>query len=367
MSDSKKLGMNLDITRRDFLNASLLGTGAMLLNATAPGLVRAGPGSAVATPQVGADWYGYGGVGDYATSHGNTPDVVNTAHALREGRFDQPGIEIIETGELYDALIVGGGMAGLGAAWEFNEHADESARCLLLDNHPVFGGVSKQNEFMAGGQRLIGPQGANGFSVPDFDNEAQDFAGGDAYWYRRIGVPETFTYPEWPSDLKPLEFGGDHYGFIYWLQKSVSTGRFYRTTKGQQLVVDPMRNGFADAPISDHERKALLAWLASGPSPNLVPADVGRWLDSMTYQQYLENVLSLDRSVAKYINPVIASGVGGGADTVSAYGCMNVAVPGFKGISDFVIGERHSFPGGNAGCDPAAGRPHRFRPCGAAR
>jgi spermidine dehydrogenase len=343
----RHLGMGRDITRRDFLNASLLGAGAALLNANAPGLARASQASVVATPLVGDDWYGYGGIGDYAASHGNTPDVVNTAHGLRDGRFEAR--DVGDTGEVYDAVIVGGGMAGLGAAWEFRESAPPGGRCLLLDNHPVFGGVSKQNEFMVGGQRLIGPQGANGFSVPDFGNEAQDFAGGDAYWYRRIGVPESFTYPEWSSDLRPLRFGGDHYGFIHWLQESVSTGRFYRTASGQQLVVDPMKNGFAGAPIGNVERENLLRWLDSGPSADQVPEDIGRWLDSMTYQHFMEDVLGLDRSVTEYINPIIASGVGGGADTVSAYGCMNVAAPGFKGISDFKIGERHSFPGGNGG------------------
>ena len=160
-------------------------------------------------------------------------------------------------------------------------------------------------------------------------------------------MPEELSYPEWSGDLKPLEFGGDHYGFIHWRQAYISTGRFYRTDKGQELVVDPMRNGFSDAPISELQRAHLLRWLDSGPTDT--PEDVNRWLDSMTYQDYLEQVLGLDRSVTEYINPVIASGIGLGADCVSAYSCMNIALPGFKGISENTIGPRHSFPGGNGG------------------
>ena len=37
----------------------------------------------------------------------------------------------------------------------------------------------------------------------------------------------------------------------------------------------------------------------------------------MTYQQYLEGILGLDRSVSEYISPLIASGIGLGADAVS--------------------------------------------------
>ena len=81
-----------------------------------------------------------------------------------------------------------------------------------------------------------------------------------------------------------------------------------------------------------------------------MPAEVNQWLDSMTYQHYLEQVLGLDRSVTEYINPLIASGIGLGADCVSAYSCMNIALPGFAGHQQlFEIGQRHSFPGGNAG------------------
>ena len=345
--EAKELGLDRDITRRDFLNASAIGVGAGLLTAASPAVVMGKSSPDWAKSVVGSDWYGPGGIGDYRDSHGNTPDVVSKAHAIRDGHFDSPSLATESTGEVYDVIVVGGGMAGLGAAYHFMEEAGGSARCLVLDNHSVFGGVAKQNEFMVNGERLIGPQGANGFSIPDFDNEAQDFAGGDAYWYRKVGVPEEFTYPKWDSQLDPMTFGGDHYGFQHWRQPHVSTGRFYRTEQGQQLVKNPMLDGFANAPLSARQRDDLNRWFTAGPDK--VPAEVNQWLDSMTYQHYLEQVLGLDRSVTEYINPLIASGIGLGADCVSAYSCMNIALPGFKGISNFEIGQRHSFPGGNAG------------------
>ena len=100
------------ITRRDFLNGALLGTGAALLQAPAPAWATE---AAYRTPA--ADWYGYGGIGDYAPSHGNTPELVTRAHEVRDGIYDQASPATIDTGEIFDVLIVGGGLAGLGAAF----------------------------------------------------------------------------------------------------------------------------------------------------------------------------------------------------------------------------------------------------------
>ena len=80
----KELGLDQPITRRDFVyGSSLLLGGALTGCAT---------GAATDDPsdysfRVGRDWYGPGGVGDYADSHGNTPDLVQAAHEIRAGRF----------------------------------------------------------------------------------------------------------------------------------------------------------------------------------------------------------------------------------------------------------------------------------------
>ena len=72
----------MTITRRDFVNGVLVGTGTALLGAR-PAISSTAKGSG----ELGERWYGYGGVGDYAGSHGNTPEVVNTAHRVRDGSF----------------------------------------------------------------------------------------------------------------------------------------------------------------------------------------------------------------------------------------------------------------------------------------
>src|SRR5437763_13190304 len=91
-SADRDLGLDVAITRRDFLDATLLGAGALLLESYAP-LVRP-------SPQSNPAWEGYGGIGDYARSHGNTWAAMTTAHELRDGKFgDKARSRATDTGE----------------------------------------------------------------------------------------------------------------------------------------------------------------------------------------------------------------------------------------------------------------------------
>ena len=76
----KELGLDRQITRRDFVYCSSLFVSSMLA-----GCGKVDPQAL--SPQrahrfnVGSDWYGPGGVGDYASSHGNTPELLQTARS----------------------------------------------------------------------------------------------------------------------------------------------------------------------------------------------------------------------------------------------------------------------------------------------
>src|SRR5437868_3046388 len=93
----ERLGMHEPITRRDFLNGTLV-AGAGLLLGSQPPATTPGPD----------EWTGYGGIGDYAASNGNTYDVMSAAHAMRDGSFDKAMASAIDTGETYDLVAVGG-------------------------------------------------------------------------------------------------------------------------------------------------------------------------------------------------------------------------------------------------------------------
>src|SRR5580698_5791065 len=162
MSRKNSVGMEAGITRRDFLNGTLLGSGAILLNSASPVRLLA------RTAATGAvdDWTGYGGVGDYANSNGNTSAVLEAGHQIRDGLFESLPADVIDTGEIYDCVVVGGGISGLAAGLIFQRKAGEGKTCLVLDNHPVFGGEAKRNEFLVDGHRLVGHQGSALFWAP---------------------------------------------------------------------------------------------------------------------------------------------------------------------------------------------------------
>jgi spermidine dehydrogenase len=117
-NSQRLLGMDRSITRRDFLNASLLGAGPILSSLPAPSRLLAS----------NTDWDGYSGVGDYANSNGNTWKVMTAAHEARDGRYEQMSPSPRETGEVFDLVVVGGGLSGLGAAYYFSGSAQESDR-----------------------------------------------------------------------------------------------------------------------------------------------------------------------------------------------------------------------------------------------
>ena len=99
----KALGMDQSISRRDFLNSTLLASGGLLMTSVSP-MQLLGEDD---------DWTGYGGVGDYSGSNGNTLEVLSAGHRIRDGEFDRPAANIVDTGEVYDCVIVGGGISGL--------------------------------------------------------------------------------------------------------------------------------------------------------------------------------------------------------------------------------------------------------------
>src|ERR1700732_90427 len=156
VSGDTRLGMNDPITRRDFLGSALLASGALLLESTPPAELLA----------AGDEFTGYGGVGEYSTSNGNTLAVLQAGHTIRDGVYDLLPKDIIDTGETYDCVIVGGGISGLAAALFFQRQAGPGKSCLIIENHPIFGGEAKQNEFEVDGKHLIAHQGSAIYLVP---------------------------------------------------------------------------------------------------------------------------------------------------------------------------------------------------------
>src|SRR5438874_5794244 len=326
--DDGPLGMNASISRRDFLNGVLLTGAGLLLHNKAPTI----------SPEDAFN--GYGGIGDYAHSNGNTWEVLSAGHAMRDGAFESQIAKATDTGEIYDLVAVGGGISGLAAAIFFQKY--KGGRALVIDNHPIFGGEAKRNEFLVDGQRLTAHQGSAIFLVPKKGGYTSQF-------YDMIGMDRSsFNYqtwrgplPEMPLSHSPYDTPKD-YGFYF-------TSRF--TGQSGMWVMDPWRRQFEDAPIRETERAELLRWGTSRlpfTGPQAEGDTISRQLDSITLEDHLMARYNISReTVRKFLSPVEGGGYGLGPDVLSAY-CNYAIENQFPEDGDDTLGDQ-MFPDGNGG------------------
>lgn len=327
--------MRRNITRRDFLNGALIGAGAVLLDLPSPIRLFA------QTKQAEE----FGGIGDYALSHGNTAEVIRIFQAIESNTYRKIKDEITDTGESYELVIAGGGLSGLGAAYEFFKAAPKKAKCLILENHSIFGGTAKRNEFIVNGEHLIGPQGSNAFGVID----RHEIPGYEIY--SELGIPAEFEYGELPPELKPLDFDPTNFGYRLWFNSKDIGYYFDSHEKGSsgRWVAGFWDNEMEGTPYTKKIRADFIKWRQT-TGRHYDGNDYERWLDSMTYQQYLENILKLDPEITRFAHPVLASVVGLGCDAISAFAARQVNMPGFpefQGLRSLKNSHWHSFPGGN--------------------
>jgi spermidine dehydrogenase len=331
-----------DISRRDFVNGALIGVGATLLGAPAPGYTaKAAQVAAMADP-----WTGYGGVGDYATSNGNVASVRDAAHLIRDGFTQAMMDDVDDTGEEYDMVIIGGGFSGIGAAYQFHKQHGSAGKCLILDNHPVFGGEAKQNEFEVDGYKLYGPQGSNDFGPPDKDSEELI-----ADIYRDTGLPFEYDLVTQDPDKTQVKAPLEHFYGVYWDEERYDTGYFVGEDADTPWVINPRVDDLARMPWSD-EFKAELNRAFADKEEYYTGDDLDRWLDSMTYKELLEDIMGFSSEVTKYFDPILAISMGGvGADAYSAYSAKLLDMPGTNIHYQYDVNAEsaYSFPGGNTG------------------
>jgi spermidine dehydrogenase len=307
------LGMDRPIARRDFLQGAAIGVGGVLLGGLAPELVTA------AAEMAEQDRHGY-----YPpTRHGmrgSHPGSFEAAHALRESR-SLPG-PIVDTGELFDLIVVGAGISGLAAAHYFRASSPRG-RVLVLDNHDDFGGHAKRNEFnlngrmhlMNGGTLLIesprpyGKVAAELMTKLGIDAKALDEACTNDTLYESLGLHDGVFFDR-------ETFGVD--------RLVVRKGDSREATSAY----------LAQTPLSEKVRQDILR-IEHGdddPMPGLTSGQKKDRLSRMSYEHYLLKVLKADPAVLPYYLHGTDSWWGCGIDAVSALDCWGTWFPGFQGL-----------------------------------
>jgi spermidine dehydrogenase len=344
-------GADGDITRRDFVKGTLVGSGAALLTMPAP--ITAALRDKSVHP-----WNGYPGIGDYARANGNTENARTAAHLIRDQKVDGLLDKVIDTGESYDLIVVGGGFAGLSAVRTFLKEAKPSQKCLLLENHALPGGEAKRNEFFVDGYRISGPQGSNLTVVPSEKGSWYDELWSD------LGIPRAPQFQKLEGHEGEIRISPTNYMPMFAIaEQTANAGYFFdKETFGLEASywdIDSSVNDYNSTPFSEAE-KTDLRRLYNGTGRNKGGENWAQWLDSITYKGYLADVLNIQPRVIQWVDRTLSTTGGLGCDAVSARFAMLAGSPGFDegfggpSLYRFSAGEQEAagvfaFPGGNDG------------------
>lgn len=159
--EARALGMDRTITRRDFLNGVAIGTATTLatMNAQWAQAAQAAQGQGPVDAAAGSYPPEQSGL------RGSHPGSFEVAHRVRDGAYQQfPKVDV-NTGEVYDLVVVGAGVSGLSAAFFFQNALGPNQKILILDNHDDVGGHARRNEFHHDGRMFLGVGGTLGIAT----------------------------------------------------------------------------------------------------------------------------------------------------------------------------------------------------------
>ncbi|HKD03263.1 MAG TPA: FAD/NAD(P)-binding protein [Terriglobales bacterium] len=318
-SHDKELGMNRDITRRDFLNGVALAVGAAMV-----------PSPLLAKFQGQGDDYPPARTG----LRGSHAGSFETMHSVRDGNFWESAGKPVDTGEAYDLVVVGGGISGLAAAHFFRKVAGPDARILILDNHDDFGGHAKRNEFRVNSRMLLGYGGTYSIESPaPYSPVAKSVI-------NELGI-DVSAYPKYiAKDL--------------YRSMGLAPNIFFdkETFGANKLVVNPAPLGTGESQESAVEDKAWKQFLAEAPLseqgkrdyerlhhenkdylPGLSSDDKKARLARMSYARFLTELVGVNEEVIKVLQAGPQPLFGLGIDAVAAQDAWGLKYPGFRGMN----------------------------------
>jgi spermidine dehydrogenase len=328
MADTDRaLGMDRSITRRDFINGvSATAAGALLL----PRWAAAMEAAQEYAPERAPGYYPPALTG----MRGDHEGSFETAHALRDRRsIDLSGAS--HTGETYDLVVVGAGMSGLAAAYYFVKNVGRGVKVLVLDNHDDFGGHAKRNEFRHNGKLLAINGGTLNIEAPAryFESSKQllrDIGvdldrfnaanGANRSLYRSLGLGNAhfFDKETWGADRLVVRDGS----------AAPAGGR--GAGRGGGYTADFL----ARTPLTAQSQKDMLRlYEKTDYLPGLSSSEKKNRLARMSYQDYLLNVVKVDKQVLWFFMHFGEGNFCVGADATPALFAWEMGQPGFDGLN----------------------------------
>jgi spermidine dehydrogenase len=324
------LGMGQNIPRRDFIHATLFTSLGLMLPFSCNERAVDDKISSTDYPPLRTGMRG---------SHEGSYEV---AHALaREGAsFNNP----VDSKESFDLIVVGAGISGLTAAYEYRKKHGPSSKILLLDNHDDFGGHAKRNEFNQSGSTRLSWAGTMNLEYTSFNPPVLKFL-------TELGLDVKKSHRE-------LDF---HYG------NDKPSIWFDEETYGQNILVpgfsmysisDDVLDQIEQFPISEAAKKALKSFYNRKDNvlDGLTEEEINKVLYQTSYTDFLEQYCELPKEAVSLFMKATDGYWGVQPHSLSVSEAIAAWLPGAHRIGDVaqkVKGNDESeevamFPDGNA-------------------
>ncbi len=328
-----------EITRRDFINGTLMAAGTSMLPFDARGQD--------AMAALDASYYPPARTGLRGSHPGSNDHAHSRAWA---GRSDWgPTTQLRET---YDLVVVGGGLSGLAAAYFYQQKHGKDTTVLILDNHDDFGGHAKRNEHTidgdtrityGGSQTLVEPNHADRIVLDLLEDIGVDLerfkTAYDTGFFKKHGLGSV-TY------FNKKVFGED---------KVVQHPYCNYPNYVEGLLGARLSNEEAakQAPLSDRGKQQLLRVLNGGLHTLKVPkGELRNYLDTHSYFDYLKDTLGVDDpGVLRMARHSGLDWASTGTDLMSIGTAKSCGALGFAPVAVYDEDNPYvyHFPDGNAG------------------
>ncbi|NQV32331.1 MAG: NAD(P)-binding protein [Phycisphaeraceae bacterium] len=345
------------ITRRDFINGTLMATGASML--------PFGASSHAVLAALEPSYYPPALTG----LRGDNVESYTDAHSKALARKSSWGT-VTDLREEYDLIVVGGGISGLSAAFFYQQKHGKDKRVLILDTHADFGGQCARNEhtfgdatrvMFGGSQTIVSPHARSQTTLKLLKDLGIDLdrlkAGFDVDFYKRHNL-RGVTY------FNKRKFGEDKvvkHPFCC----------YQRFVEGLQRPELSHEEAVKQTPLSDRGKEQLLRVLKGGVHLLDVPQEkLEEYINTHSYFDYLKNTLGVDDpGVLEMARNSCIDNLGEGADVTTIADALSTGGLGFDpAMLKDVMGEKayktyikehgyimvdedpyvHHFPDGNA-------------------